>query len=1326
MTARRKWAWSLAAATVLLALAAGAGVLVLRSGWFREQVRQRIIGVTEEATGGRVELQRFDYDWSAMKARVDGFTLHGLEGAGREPLAHIPSIELAIHIRSLLQRDVELRSLTIEKPAVYIYVGEDGSTNLPSPRRTRSRETNLIEDLLRLKIGRLAVNDGLLHYDSRRIPLEARAEEVSAVLTAVDAESVAFTLGVGRLAAFGRDGIQMQAAGTLAPRRVTVEQARVTSGGGSSIEGGAVIEDFQAPKVAGAWRADVRLREWPELLLDDGRARGEGQYSWSEADGWKVAGRLRGEQLRLESRMFAMAGATIETNFDWRGRDLRLSDTGIAALGGEWRGRVLLRDWRDLEVEGEARSIRLARVLTAAKVEDFPWDALLTGPVALRARVTADGLEDSVARAGVHVAPVEGQVPLEGQVTGEWRQREGTVRLESSHMTTASSRLTVEGVLGERMTAALFSTNPRDLEPALGVLVGEPVSVPVDLQGGALQVEAVVEGSLISPEIAGTLRAERAMWEGVPLSGASARFRVSERSLQLDQINLSQNGGRLTGRVSVDLQDWRVADDAGIDVALEAQGLRLSDVGRQVRAGFTLDGTVDLALQAAGTLDAPRGTLRWQGRQVNIAGERFAKLNGRLQASSAEVLRIEGELELDEAGVSVNAAYRHPRSDWRSGEASIQVRSRGFRLAQSEWLRERLAGADASVGLDADAVLAIRPGEVRLRHLAGVLALDGIRDGVRELGAFRAEAKTESETVRLAFTGRLHKTPLSGEASVQLKGKYPGQGTLRLQDLPIETIADWVDGDAEPLVHGTLTAAIRWRGDLAEPGKATAVVTIPSLVIAPEADRREGSGDFTLRNAGAITMDVDASGLQVRNARLVGKDTSLTIAGLYAFTSRTPWDVSLSGSVNLGVLSNFEPDLQAGGMARISANLRGAANTPVITGRMDIQNGSLYLRGLTNGIENANGTLYFDRDRASIEKLTAVTGGGTLALGGFVGFGGGEWSYRLQAKAVGVRVRYPEGVSTTIDSDLNLTGSQNASLLSGLITVRRSGFSSRGDFASLIAGSGNPIPVPATQNEFLRNLQFDLRVRTSPDATFQTDYTQDLQTEADLRVRGSLAKPVVLGSVNVNQGEINFFGNRYQISRGEILFFNTATIQPSINLDLETRIRGVVVYIGVSGPLTRLNVNYRSEPPLQSREILALLTVGRAPTATSTGLQQQGLNPNAQQTGAGTNMLAEASNTLLGGALSASVSSRVEKFFGVSRIKIDPNVTGVENIPQARLTIEQSLSRDITLTFSSNLSRSSQQIIRLEWDLSRQWSAIAVRDENGAFGIDFLYRKRFK
>jgi hypothetical protein len=29
-------------------------------------------------------------------------------------------------------------------------------------------------------------------------------------------------------------------------------------------------------------------------------------------------------------------------------------------------------------------------------------------------------------------------------------------------------------------------------------------------------------------------------------------------------------------------------------------------------------------------------------------------------------------------------------------------------------------------------------------------------------------------------------------------------------------------------------------------------------------------------------------------------------------------------------------------------------------------------------------------------------------------------------------------------------------------------------------------------------------------------------------------------------------------------------------------------------------------------------------------------------------------------------------------------------------------------------------------DFSRRWSVVALRDENGAFGIDFQYRRRFK
>ena len=105
--------------------------------------------------------------------------------------------------------------------------------------------------------------------------------------------------------------------------------------------------------------------------------------------------------------------------------------------------------------------------------------------------------------------------------------------------------------------------------------------------------------------------------------------------------------------------------------------------------------------------------------------------------------------------------------------------------------------------------------------------------------------------------------------------------------------------------------------------------------------------------------------------------------------------------------------------------------------------------------------------------------------------------------------------------------------------------------------------------------------------------------------------------------------------------------------------------------------------------------------------------------------LGSGGNALLGEALTPS-TGRLQKLFGVSHIKIDPQITDVTTIPQARLTFEQPVSSDVTLTYITNLAVANQQIVRVEWDLNRRWSVVALRDENGAFSIDFLYKKSFK
>jgi translocation and assembly module TamB len=365
-----------------------------------------------------------------------------------------------------------------------------------------------------------------------------------------------------------------------------------------------------------------------------------------------------------------------------------------------------------------------------------------------------------------------------------------------------------------------------------------------------------------------------------------------------------------------------------------------------------------------------------------------------------------------------------------------------------------------------------------------------------------------------------------------------------------------------------------------------------------------------------------------------------------------------------------------------------------------------------------SGRVLFDRSRATIEnKLTAESGGGALALSGFIDFSGGDTFYRLQAEANRVRIRYPEGVSTVADAAMSLSGTTERSLLAGTVTVLRSGFTPRTDFGSLLAESGRTASTPAEANKFLANMQLDVKVRTSAETQFSTSLTNDLQAEANLQIRGTGARPSALGRIMVSQGDINFFGNKYTIKRGDVSFYNPTKIEPTLDMDLETRVRGVDVTINFSGPIDKLNVSYRSDPPLQPGEIIALLTVGRSPTSSTVGSSQSGRRGSFLESGA---------NSLLGSAIAAPISSQLQRFFGVSRIKIDPTISGLEGTPQARVTVEQQVSKDITVMFVTNLNRSQQQVVRFEWNVSKEWSLIALRDENGSFGVDFQVRKQVK
>src|ERR1039458_9062362 len=189
-TLRWRILWSLAGLGVLVLLAAITAIVVLQSTWFYDQVRRKIIATVETATGGRVELASFHFDWKTLHAEAHEFVLHGSEPSVRPPLFGATTVTVGIKLISLLRHDIDIQSLDILDPRVYLIIGPDGRTNLPEPKVPSTASRSAIEQILSLAIGRFSLQRGIFEVEAQsRIPFAARGQNLDLRLAYASAGS---------------------------------------------------------------------------------------------------------------------------------------------------------------------------------------------------------------------------------------------------------------------------------------------------------------------------------------------------------------------------------------------------------------------------------------------------------------------------------------------------------------------------------------------------------------------------------------------------------------------------------------------------------------------------------------------------------------------------------------------------------------------------------------------------------------------------------------------------------------------------------------------------------------------------------------------------------------------------------------------------------------------------------------------------------------------------------------------------------------------------------------------------------------------------------
>ncbi len=581
----------------------------------------------------------------------------------------------------------------------------------------------------------------------------------------------------------------------------------------------------------------------------------------------------------------------------------------------------------------------------------------------------------------------------------------------------------------------------------------------------------------------------------------------------------------------------------------------------------------------------------------------------------------------------------------------------------------------------------------------------------KAIGQLIADVHSERDVVYLTANSDLLNTRIQATGQLQLAGDYPMQAHATFTNLDVASVLK--------LTGSTLEASSQIGGELNLSGPAKKPYALQgALTVEPLAFRAQGL-DF--HSAAPVRLALQNGTARLEQLHILGPETDLTASGTAQVFSAdgSPLppaggriDAHADGSINVAIAHRLNPQIIASGNIKLAVTATGTTGKPVLGGKVVFANTNLAYSEIPNGLSNLNGTATFTENRLVVDDLTAYSGGGRIQIHGFVQFRNGLFA-DLTATATAVRVRY-YGVSATANSNIRLQGDGDGATLSGNVLITRFGLAQTFDFGSVAAGASDVAPPP-DPDSLLNKIALDVRVQSSPSLDFQNSYARIAGT-VDLSLRGTAAVPSVLGKVTLTDGSATFNDTKYQLERGQIYFNNPITINPIVDIDATARVESYDVIIGLHGTAKNPKLTYRSEPPLSQSDVFNLLALGRTAEEASINtqqLQQQGQDPTT--------------NALLGGALNATVSNRVNKLFGgAGKVKIDPAYVGSLGTSSARITVEQQLTPKVTVTFATSVNASQRQLIAAQYQVSDNVSIVATRDENGVFSVVYKIRQRYK
>ena len=984
-----------------------------------------------------------------------------------------------------------------------------------------------------------------------------------------------------------------------------------------------------------------------------------------------------------------------------------------------------------LNVSIDRIALRTILAIAAPTVNDLGFDTAFSGPVRAEWGGPATEITDSVnVDADVHFGPTGlrgrgalANIPLTGQAVAHYRGKGELVNIDRFVARTPQSTVEASGVLGinkgDPLTELRADLNIRDLGEydqvltTLGVQANGKkgsAALPVVLHG-SLGFQGTARGRLKDLDVKGHLQANDLLLhagsladvhidsvvadaEYAPRTGVSVASSTVRRGTAALQVGGTFAPRRVSTKHGVEYV-WDDGSTVNASVALNGASLEdVLDIAGQ-KGKYPVTGTLSVNAKVNGTVKALDGS-----GEVNLVngvayGEHYDSVLLDASVQGKQLTATQLLLQLHGMKIAGNGSY-----NMTTEQVQAHVQGDDLRISKFDVVQQQKLPVDGVVSLRADA-----RGTLAEPGLTAHVGLTEATYNGTPIGQATVEARTQGKVGYLTLNSELTGAQVQATATTQLVGNYDTKAQLTLKNLNLQQpLAIFAPGTGK--VTSDIAALVTVDGPLKTPEKLSGTAVIDPLSATVQGYELHASSPLrvTLAN-GTATLE---------SLHIVGLDTDLQATGTAQVLGVSDpkggrIQLKASGNVNPAIAHTFDQDVTASGKIAFDVAADGRVKDPAVTGTVDFQHVNAAMIGIANGLTDLNGQMQFNDNRLEVKQLTATTGGGQVSFAGFAMYQGGLYAdVSLQANKARYRLN---GLSTTANATIRLQGGSDGALLSGTVLITRFNVGADVDFAAF--GGGGGVSAPPDPNSPLNKIRMDIHVQSAPQLDFQNSYAK-LAGTVDLNVRGTLSEPSVLGRIQITDGSATFAGTKYQLQRGDIYFTNPVRIDPVIDLDATARVENYDLTIGVHGTTNSLKPTYRSEPPLSQADIFNLLALGKT--------QEEAAINNTQATQAGTDPTTSA---LLSGALNATLSSRVSKLFGGGSVKIDPAFVGTLGNTGPRITVQQQLSRQISVVFATNVNAQTQQLIQVTYALSENASVVLTRDETGVFSAVYKIRKRY-